>query len=407
MERKNSNAVVHIRQDSDNDLEALFHVVNPTSVANSHPETTPANSLPMRLRKLPPSFFKQPPIDGGLSPETDRPTGLQISHSRAHSSPASITVPSNLKGPPNHSLNSVVHQRSTSFDNTALLEEPAQMPPGWEMRSTPNGQPFFMNHFDQITTWQDPRKTQSTSNLNNAQTAGSLPDGWEQAITPEGDIYYINHIERTTSWIDPRIALQCRSQENLRSSSILPEFYRHRTMSQLHRLQREREQLIKRQQELLKQEIRLKRDILEEGGTKSSLLGNLTREALLPPPQDSAQVTNGGGHIRDQSFDSGLGMGGGNYHDIDMNESQPMFDANYNSKDSSFRADPSRRLPEILDSLPGTNVDLGVMEGNDSTANMDTDDLGVGLEFNSEMLNDVENLISPGNKIGDSFLTWL
>lgn len=90
-----------------------------------------------------------------------------------------------------------------------------------------------------------------------------------------------------------------------------------------------------------------------------------------------------------------------------MNESQPMFDANYNSKDSSYRADASRRLPEILDSLPATNVDLGVMEGNDSSSNMDTDDLGVGLEFNSEMLNDVENFMSPGNKIGDNFLTWL
>ncbi|KAK2573311.1 Transcriptional coactivator YAP1 [Acropora cervicornis] len=406
MERTNSNCVVHVRQDSDTDLEALFHVVNPTTVPNSHPDTTPANSLPMRLRKLPPSFFKQPPIDGGLSPETDHPSGLQISHSRAHSSPASITVPSSLKGPPNHSLSSVVHQRSTSFDNTALLEEPAQMPPGWEIRSTPNGQHYFMNHFDQITTWQDPRKTQSTSNLNSAQTSASLPDGWEQAITPEGDIYYINHIERTTSWVDPRIALQCRSQENVRSSSIMPEMYRHRTI-QLHRLQREREQLLKRQQELLKQEIKLKRDILEEGGTKSSLLGNLTREGLLPPHQDSTPVTNGGGHIRDQSFDSGLGMGGGNYHDIDMNESQPMFDANYNSKDSSYRTDASRRLPEILDSLPATNVDLGVMEGNDSSSNMDTDDLGVGLEFNSEMLNDVENFMSPGNKMSDNFLTWL
>ena len=267
---------------------------------------------------------------------------------------------------------------------------------------------FSRSHFEQITTWQDPRKTQSTSNLNNAQTAGNLPDGWEQAMTPEGDIYYINHIERTTSWVDPRIAMHCRGQDNLRGPAMPPEMYRHRSI-QLHRLQKEREHLLKRQQELLKQEIRLKRDILEEGGTKSSLLGNLTREVSLLSSQDSAPVTNGG-HIRDESFDSGLGMGGGNYqfHDVEMNESpQPMFDANYNSKESSFRADPGRRLPEILDSLPGTNVDLGVMEGNDTTTNMDTDDLGVGLEFNSEMLNDVENLISPGNKIGDNFLTWL
>ncbi len=145
MERKNSNCVVHVRQDSDNDLEALFHVVNKNTVAKTHPEPpTSSNSLPMRLRNLPPSFFKPPPLDGSLSPDQDVPTGLTISHSRAHSSPASLTVRTSLKGPPNHSLSPVVHQRSTSFDNTALLEEPAQMPPGWEMRATPNGQRYFM-----------------------------------------------------------------------------------------------------------------------------------------------------------------------------------------------------------------------------------------------------------------------
>lgn len=84
-----------------------------------------------------------------------------------------------------------------------------------------------------------------------------------------------------------------------------------------------------------------------------------------------------------------------------------MFDVNYNLKDLSFWVDLSWRFFEILDSLFGINVDLGVMEGNDSIVNMDIDDLGVGLEFNLEMLNDVENLIFFGNKIGDSFFIWL
>lgn len=145
MERKNNNCVVHVRQDSDNDLEALFHVISKNSVAKTHPEPASSQSLPMRLRKLPPSFFKQPPIDGSLSPDQDVPKRLPISHSHSRSSPASLTVPTTLKGPPNHSLSpGVHHQRSTSFDNTALLEEPTPMPPGWEMRTTASGQRYFM-----------------------------------------------------------------------------------------------------------------------------------------------------------------------------------------------------------------------------------------------------------------------
>lgn len=35
---------------------------------------------------------------------------------------------------------------------------------------------------------------------------GPLPDGWEQGVTPEGEIYYINHYDKTTSWFDPRLS---------------------------------------------------------------------------------------------------------------------------------------------------------------------------------------------------------
>lgn len=46
--------IVHVRGDSETDLEALFNaVMNPKNA--SVPPT-----LPMRMRKLPESFFKQP-----------------------------------------------------------------------------------------------------------------------------------------------------------------------------------------------------------------------------------------------------------------------------------------------------------------------------------------------------------
>lgn len=46
--------VVHVRGDSQTDLEALFNAVMNPKTASLPP------SLPMRMRKLPDSFFRQP-----------------------------------------------------------------------------------------------------------------------------------------------------------------------------------------------------------------------------------------------------------------------------------------------------------------------------------------------------------
>nr|6JK1_A Chain A, Dendrin,Transcriptional coactivator YAP1 [Mus musculus]6JK1_B Chain B, Dendrin,Transcriptional coactivator YAP1 [Mus musculus] len=90
------------------------------------------------------------------------------------------------------------------------------LPAGWEMAKTSSGQRYFLNHNDQTTTWQDPRKAM-LSQLNVPAPAspavpqtlmnsasGPLPDGWEQAMTQDGEVYYINHKNKTTSWLDPR-----------------------------------------------------------------------------------------------------------------------------------------------------------------------------------------------------------
>ena len=51
--------IVHVRGDSQTELEALFSaVMNPSKSARQPP------SLPMRMRKLPDSFFRQPDSRG-------------------------------------------------------------------------------------------------------------------------------------------------------------------------------------------------------------------------------------------------------------------------------------------------------------------------------------------------------
>ena len=69
------------------------------------------------------------------------------------------------------------------------------------------------------------------------------------------------------------------------------------------------------------------------------------------------------------------------------------------------------RHMDFLDSMPGTNIDMGPMEGtgdNSNQGNMDSDDLVPSLHeaLNTDILNDVEAVLASPNRI-DNFLTWL
>ncbi|TRY95966.1 hypothetical protein DNTS_008820, partial [Danionella cerebrum] len=81
--------IVHVRGDSETDLEALFNaVMNPKN-------TIVPPSVPMRMRKLPDSFFKPPePKSHSRQASTDAGTAGTITphHVRAHSSPASLQL---------------------------------------------------------------------------------------------------------------------------------------------------------------------------------------------------------------------------------------------------------------------------------------------------------------------------
>jgi len=241
------NQIVHIRGDSDSELQALFDSV-------LKPDAQRPLQLPFRLRNLPDSFFK-PPSTGSKSPSvasnshsrensTDSghfalnaaPPSSIIHHSRAHSSPASLqqTFAAGQQR--------VQHQHLKQQSCDLTLEH-FPLPEGWEQAKTPQGQVYFLNHLTQTTTWEDPRKkllqqqiqplptppqptmvappllsavTAPAAGSNAAavlaasqqaltQALGPLPEGWEQAVTPEGEMYFIDHHTRKTSWFDPRL----------------------------------------------------------------------------------------------------------------------------------------------------------------------------------------------------------
>ncbi|MBN3281978.1 YAP1 protein, partial [Polyodon spathula] len=132
--------IIHVRGDSETDLEALFNAVMNPKTANLPP------SLPMRMRKLPDSFFKQPePKSHSRQASTDAGTAgsLTPQHVRAHSSPASLQLgtvsPGSITGPIPPGA-PPQHLRQSSYE----IPDDVPLPPGWEMAKTPSGQRYFL-----------------------------------------------------------------------------------------------------------------------------------------------------------------------------------------------------------------------------------------------------------------------
>ncbi|XP_073812286.1 SMAD specific E3 ubiquitin protein ligase [Musca autumnalis] len=80
------------------------------------------------------------------------------------------------------------------------------LPPGYEMRITQQGQVYFYHIPTAISTWHDPRIPRDfhTDNLT-LDAIGPLPSGWEQRKTASGRVYFVDHNNRTTQFTDPRL----------------------------------------------------------------------------------------------------------------------------------------------------------------------------------------------------------
>ncbi|KAK2090492.1 WW domain-containing transcription regulator protein 1 [Saguinus oedipus] len=127
--------VIHVTQDLDTDLEALFN-----SVMNPKPSS-------WRKKILPESFFKEP--DSGShsrQSSTDSSGGHPgprlaggAQHVRSHSSPASLQLGTGASAAASPAQQHA-HLRQQSYDVTDELP----LPPGWEMTFTATGQRYFL-----------------------------------------------------------------------------------------------------------------------------------------------------------------------------------------------------------------------------------------------------------------------
>ncbi|XP_061595759.1 transcriptional coactivator YAP1-like isoform X1 [Cololabis saira] len=366
--------IVHVRGDSQTELEALFSAVMNPSKAVRQP-----SSLPMRMRKLPDSFFR-PPDPRGHSRQASSDGGvcgsLTPHHVRAHSSPASLPVNS-------------LSTQATDVAASPIIPDDVPLPVGWEMAKTPTGQRYFLNHLEKTTTWHDPRLSQlqsaaaqhplpgvpvhghslsnpapTTQPPNISQDAGYLPEGWEQAATAEGEVYYIDHINKTTAWVDPRLAQKM-------NSGLLG---------------------LAMQQRLEKDRVRCKQGIApqitaQEAGGRNQISGGMDHDRnaqILRAP--NYEPTLNGAHSRNESTDSGLSV-----------SSLPRTDHMLSSVDHMDTGDssepPSMTLQESMPVLPmseGEELMPCIPEG-----------------LSSDLLMDMETVLSGSHMDRDSLLTWL
>ncbi|XP_030351463.1 WW domain-containing transcription regulator protein 1 [Strigops habroptila] len=373
--------VIHVTQDLDTELEALFNaVMNPTPSS-------------WRKKILPESFFKEPDsgshsrqssTDSGAPPP--RPAAAQ--HVRSHSSPASLVG--------SGAAQQHAHLRQRSYDVTDELP----LPPGWEMALTHTGQRYFLNHIEKITTWQDPRKTmnQPLNHMSHHPAATSTPVPQRSMAMSQPNLV-MNHQHQIT----PSTAMSQQSRPPqtpqpglLNMPTALTTQQQQQQKLRLQRIQMERERIRMRQEELLRQEAALCRQLPMDSENMVPVQTAVNTPAMT---QDMRPITNNGSdpflnsgpyHSREQSTDSGLGLGCysipttpedflSNVDEMDTGETIPQTTMNINPQQTRF--------PDFLDCLPGTNVDLGTLESEDLIP----------------ILNDVESVLNKN----EPFLTWL
>ncbi|XP_015426931.1 PREDICTED: transcriptional coactivator YAP1 isoform X2 [Myotis davidii] len=345
------------------------------------------------------------------------------------------------------------------------------------MAKTSSGQRYFLNHIDQTTTWQDPRKAMLTQinvtaptsppvqqNMMNS-ASGTLPDGWEQAMTQDGEIYYINHKNKTTSWLDPRldprfgkalteqwlssgkgIGLEVAMNQRISQSApvkqpppLAPQSPQggvlgggnsnQQQQMRLQQLQMEKERLRLKQQELLRQamrninpstanspkcqELALRSQLptLEpDGGTQNPVSSpGMSQELRTMTTNSSDPFLNSGTyHSRDESTDSGLSMSSYSVPRTpdDFLNSVDEMDTGDTINQSTLPSQQNR-FPDYLEAIPGTNVDLGTLEGDGM--NIEGEELMPSLQeaLSSDILNDMESVLAATKLDKESFLTWL
>ncbi|XP_015516418.1 E3 ubiquitin-protein ligase SMURF2 [Neodiprion virginianus] len=103
----------------------------------------------------------------------------------------------------NRNRNSIMPNGERRNDN-----QPSDLPRGYELRKTQQGQVYFYHVPTGASTWHDPRIPRDLPANELANELGPLPSGWEMRQTQTGRVYFVDHNNRTTQFTDPRLSGQ-------------------------------------------------------------------------------------------------------------------------------------------------------------------------------------------------------
>ncbi|NXY83585.1 WWTR1 protein, partial [Alcedo cyanopectus] len=289
---------------------------------------------------------------------------------------------------------------------------------------------FFFSHIEKITTWQDPRKAmnQPLNHMSHHPAAASTPIPQRSMAMSQpnlGDTIWSSFKCFPSSTVcnifyrkppdmmnpqhqmspSPALAQQSRPPQPQAGLGPLTTQQQQQQKLRLQRIQMERERIRMRQEELLRQEAALCRQLPMDAENMVPVQTAVNTSAMT---QDMRPITSNGSdpflnrqvvglltrhgpyHSREQSTDSGLGLGCYSIPTTpeDFLSNVDEMDTGDSVAQTAMNITPQQtRFPDFLDCLPGTNVDLGTLESEDLIP----------------ILNDVESVLNKN----EPFLTWL
>eukprot|EP00118_Oscarella_pearsei_P011919 m.83875 g.83875 ORF g.83875 m.83875 type:complete len:765 (+) comp36371_c0_seq14:1239-3533(+) len=157
------------------------------SLPSGHRSITPEGR---RLHRVP--ELSKPPAELTTPPPANSSVAASHPHTGSSSSSSSSLSARREQG----------HMSRQRYLNRSALH-PLPLPGGYEQRTTPQGQVYFVHTASGVSTWHDPRVPKDFTLPE--EELGELPEGWEVRHTANGRVYYVDHNNKTTQFTDPRL----------------------------------------------------------------------------------------------------------------------------------------------------------------------------------------------------------